>query len=188
MDGGFLLLNQSSTHASKCFKLTEGTFVLGRSLSCDFVVWDETVSRQHAKITVADGRVHVCDLGSRNGTFLDDSQVRECILSTGQRLRFGDVIFALANPQFEGQDRFSEEETASCGNAVRDLEFDLGKFSTAECRVLELLLDGLSEKEIAAQLHLSQHTIHNHVRAIYRITDVHTRAELLARFIRKQDD
>lgn len=47
--------------------------------------------------------------------------------------------------------------------------------------VLSLLLRGESEKRIARQLQLSPHTVHHHVKAIYRAHDVTSRAELLAR-------
>ena len=40
---------------------------------------------------------------------------------------------------------------------------------------------GFAEKAVAAQLGLSRHTVHNHVRAIYRAYGVRSRAELLAR-------
>jgi DNA-binding CsgD family transcriptional regulator len=187
MDGSFILHNQSSTYVSKFFKLTAGRFVLGRSLECDFVVMDETVSRRHAEITVAAGCVRVRDLESRNGTFLNDSRINECVVSPGQIVRFGDVTFALSMPRPDFQQPEAEEETASCASADQKIDFDRTKFSVAECRVLDLLLSGLAEKEIATQLHLSQHTVHNHVRAIYRIVEVHSRAELLARFIRKPE-
>lgn len=45
---------------------------------------------------------------------------------------------------------------------------------------LEHLLTGKSEKQIAAALKLSRHTVHDYVKAIYRRYGVSTRAELLA--------
>ena len=49
--------------------------------------------------------------------------------------------------------------------------------------VLGLLLEGLSEKEIAAELGLSKPTVHEHATKIYRHFDASSRAELLARFV-----
>jgi DNA-binding NarL/FixJ family response regulator len=51
---------------------------------------------------------------------------------------------------------------------------------------LELLLSGESEKQIAARLELSRHTVHEYVKALYKRFDVSTRAELLARWVRKK--
>jgi DNA-binding CsgD family transcriptional regulator len=53
-------------------------------------------------------------------------------------------------------------------------------------RVLEKLLSGLSEKQISLRLELSQHTVHEYVKGLYKELGVSSRAELLARFVRKR--
>ena len=50
-------------------------------------------------------------------------------------------------------------------------------------KILDLLLSGYHEKVIAAKLGLSQHTVHDYVKAIYRRFDVHSRGELMALWI-----
>jgi DNA-binding CsgD family transcriptional regulator len=55
--------------------------------------------------------------------------------------------------------------------------------SARQYDVLDLLLRGLSEKEIARQLHRSQNTVHTHVMQIYRAAGVSGRAELMASFV-----
>jgi DNA-binding CsgD family transcriptional regulator len=49
--------------------------------------------------------------------------------------------------------------------------------------MLELLLTGQSEKEIAIALQVSPRTAHKYIEQIYRAFDVSSRAELMARFI-----
>ena len=49
--------------------------------------------------------------------------------------------------------------------------------------VLRQLLAGKSEKEIAAGLRLSPHTVHTYVKIIYRRLQVRSRGELLARWV-----
>jgi DNA-binding NarL/FixJ family response regulator len=49
-------------------------------------------------------------------------------------------------------------------------------------------LAGLSEKQVAAKLQVSRHTVHTHVRQIYRSLKVRSRAELLARFVQQRSD
>lgn len=49
--------------------------------------------------------------------------------------------------------------------------------------ILDHLLIGASEKEIARRVGRSIHTVHRHVTALYRTFDVSSRAELMARFI-----
>jgi DNA-binding CsgD family transcriptional regulator len=50
-------------------------------------------------------------------------------------------------------------------------------------RVLDQLLTGKSEKEIAAALELSKHTVHEYIKMLYREIGVNSRAELLARWM-----
>jgi DNA-binding CsgD family transcriptional regulator len=52
-------------------------------------------------------------------------------------------------------------------------------------QTLELLLNGASEKQVARQLNLSQHTVHGYVKALYRHFKVSTRSELLARHLNR---
>jgi len=49
--------------------------------------------------------------------------------------------------------------------------------------VLNLILAGYSEKQIARQLHRSINTVHSHIRELYRQFDVQSRAELMSLFI-----
>ncbi len=70
--------------------LTEGENVVGRAANCSVVLDSNSVSRQHAAVTVRDGRATIKDLGSRNRTFLDGSQVdSEVEVPVGAVIRFG---------------------------------------------------------------------------------------------------
>jgi DNA-binding NarL/FixJ family response regulator len=51
---------------------------------------------------------------------------------------------------------------------------------------LTLLLEGRSEKEVAAALEIGTRTVHDYVTALYEHFQVNSRAELLAYFIRRQ--
>ena len=48
--------------------------------------------------------------------------------------------------------------------------------------VMRYLLQGDAEKEVAAKLKLSRHTVHRYTQTIYQQLEVHTRAELLAKY------
>jgi DNA-binding NarL/FixJ family response regulator len=50
--------------------------------------------------------------------------------------------------------------------------------------VMRYLLRGDAEKEVAAKLKLSPHTVHRYTQAIYREFEVHSRSELLAKYAR----
>ena len=53
-----------------------------------------------------------------------------------------------------------------------------------EC--LTLLLEGRSEKEVAAAMEIGPRTVHDYVTALYEHFHVCSRAELLAYFVRRQ--
>jgi DNA-binding CsgD family transcriptional regulator len=55
-------------------------------------------------------------------------------------------------------------------------------------QTLDALADGQSEKQIAVKLKLSQHTIHNYVKALHQRFGVSSRGELLARVNREKAD
>ena len=62
------------------------TILIGRSSSCDVVLDDRRVSRQHARIESVGSQAQLVDLGSGNGTFLNGRKV------TSENLLTGDVI------------------------------------------------------------------------------------------------
>ncbi len=51
-----------------------------------------------------------------------------------------------------------------------------------EKEILQLLMKGLSYKEIASNIFISLETLNSHIKNIYRKLDVHSRSELAARF------
>lgn len=66
---------------------------IGRDPSNHIVMEVDSVSRRHAKIEgEGEGRL-VADLGSTNGTYVNDHQIDRYPLRSGDLLRVGDVIF-----------------------------------------------------------------------------------------------
>ena len=74
-------------------------FTLGRAAGCDIVLADASVSARHACIVSAGDELVLRDLGSTNGTLLNDEPVKEAALRHGDVLRFGatDVRFLLSD-------------------------------------------------------------------------------------------
>lgn len=72
-----------------------GGMVIGRaSDQCDLVVAHPTVSRRHAKLSLAGDALLLEDLGSTNGTSLDGKALRQTepvTLRAGTKVRLGDV-------------------------------------------------------------------------------------------------
>jgi len=66
---------------------------IGRDRSNDIVIHDRNVSRTHAEIVLEDGYWILNDLGSTNGTFLNDHEVTQIELRDGDMLTFGMTNF-----------------------------------------------------------------------------------------------
>jgi DNA-binding winged helix-turn-helix (wHTH) protein len=70
--------------------LTEGDNLVGRDDSVRIVLASTTVSRLHARIIVRSGAATIEDLGSQNGTWLNDRRIKGPQgLSDGDQIRFG---------------------------------------------------------------------------------------------------
>ncbi|MCX5690125.1 MAG: LuxR C-terminal-related transcriptional regulator [Planctomycetota bacterium] len=58
----------------------------------------------------------------------------------------------------------------------------MGRVSNAQARVLEFLLAGLTEPQIAEKIGRSRHTVHDHTKAIYSSLNVNNRVQLVLLF------
>jgi pSer/pThr/pTyr-binding forkhead associated (FHA) protein len=185
-----MLALAGSQHGCGGLTLADGSYLVGRSRRCQLVVRDKTVSRQHAQITVCKSQVTITDLDSVNGTWVDGVRVHSAVLSEGLTVKFGAVRFLVANLDQPFEEVDSATATRPTPNGVSDvaaLKIN-GSLTPTEKRVCTLLLQGLAEKEVASRLRVSEHTIHNHVRNIYRTFDVHSHPELMAFLLRGKSD
>ncbi len=66
--------------------------VIGRDPTCDLVLSDQSVSRQHAAIELTGYNYTATDLHSTNGTFINDRQIDEAMIRAGDRIRMGNHI------------------------------------------------------------------------------------------------
>src|SRR5512134_2330622 len=74
-----------------------GELVLGREQgSADVVLTDPGISRRHAAVRAAAGRISVTDLGSSNGTFVNGARVRgEAELADGDEIQIGGTVLSV---------------------------------------------------------------------------------------------
>jgi DNA-binding NtrC family response regulator len=97
--------------------LRERPLVLGRDSAADVVIRHPSLSRQHARLELRDGEVWITDLGSTNGSFVNDQRVDEIVVHPGDQIRLGSLnatLHALGASQGPLQgllrhDRFLEE-------------------------------------------------------------------------------
>jgi hypothetical protein len=77
----------------KRHELEDGLTTIGRDPLSSIELDADSVSRQHAEIEVEDGKTWVSDLGSTNGTFVNDQPIERHQLRSGDLVKVGDIIF-----------------------------------------------------------------------------------------------
>lgn len=87
------LFGQTKPVAGRRFPLGFGESIVGRLEDCAVPILDGSVSRQHARIVLSADAATVTDLGSSNGTFVNEVRVDRAELTDGDRLKFGSVDF-----------------------------------------------------------------------------------------------
>lgn len=88
------LVQMTGPSIGKRFALGEGALTIGREPENTLVVDVDSVSRRHARIDLRDGSFVVADLGSTNGTFVNEREVLDpAVLRSGDLLQVGRVIF-----------------------------------------------------------------------------------------------
>lgn len=83
-------------HSGKEIQAKDEKFLIGRGDSCQLRPKSDSISRKHCVILQKDGKVIVADLGSRNGTFLNEKKLepeRAKVMSSGDVLRVGQLEF-----------------------------------------------------------------------------------------------
>ncbi len=136
--------------------------LLGRSPSCLIYIGDLTVSRQHARLVKTDRGFEVEDLGSGNGTFVNDRQVdQHLLLQDADEVRISDSVFRY---------QADEPTKARWVNMVTVMASDetglVAVESNPALRLLETL-HGADEEDLRADLAKS----HRMLEALYAVSD-----------------
>jgi adenylate cyclase len=86
-----------STSGDQTIDLQPGrVLVVGRAVTSDVPIYDPTISRKHAEVSLTATSVHVKDLGSSNGTFLNGARITEAEAGANDVVTFGKVAFRVA--------------------------------------------------------------------------------------------
>lgn len=90
-----------STGERREFRLGGKRTVIGRKNDCDIRIPLSEISRHHTEILVVEGeKIVLKDLGSANGTFVNNKRVQTVRLAAGDHVIIGPVVFTL---QIDGQ-------------------------------------------------------------------------------------
>ncbi|WP_434048523.1 MULTISPECIES: sigma 54-interacting transcriptional regulator [Sorangium] len=86
------LLVQHTGGVQSALLTPDAPLTIGRTAPASLRIEDPTLSREHARFSLASGRVRVEDLGSRNGTRIAGRRVTEAELDVGDQVFLGGVV------------------------------------------------------------------------------------------------
>ena len=93
--GPACLVSIYGPHLGKRWSLERPESTIGRDAACDLPLPIDTVSRRHCRVDVRSGSVFVTDLGSTNGTAVNDEAIppnEAFALRSGDKVRVGSAI------------------------------------------------------------------------------------------------
>lgn len=94
--------------------------VVGRTDGCDFKLEDNSVSRRHLELVLGDAGVMLRDLGSGNGTRVNDDKVNEKLLEDGDEISIGKTRFRFVDELAALQKKKEAEEAAAAEAAAQE--------------------------------------------------------------------
>ncbi len=72
--------------------------IIGRDPGCDIVLPLDHLSRKHVSLEIKNGQLHLQDLDSSNGTFVNGKQVSQAQLKPGDKIKLDVVTFEVSGP------------------------------------------------------------------------------------------
>ena len=89
LEGPALVVRAGGGRAGETFRPAGERTRIGRSPDCEIFLDDVTVSRNHAVLVEQNGKFHVEDQGSLNGTFVNRRRIDNAPLGNGDELQIG---------------------------------------------------------------------------------------------------
>lgn len=81
--------------STKSFVIDGRPLTIGRGPDNALVLQDTRASRHHARIYGRQGALLLSDLGSTNGSWVNDRRIQEIALGEGDRIRLGDTVLVV---------------------------------------------------------------------------------------------
>lgn len=150
----------------RTLRLGSAPAVVGRDPEAALCIDDEGISRHHAKlVTAADGVVHIMDLDSTNGTYVNGERISLRVLRDGDEIALG--------PDVRGRLQYQREGGGELGARLTERQLEIA------C----LVAQGLTSAAIGERLGVSARTVASHLERIYARLEVRGRVELTQRVL-----
>lgn len=91
-----VLIRVTESGDQQAVPLNHDRTLIGRLDDCQIRIPVGGVSRKHCEIVVQDGSIVVRDLGSSNGTFVNQDRVSEQLLGPGDLISVGGMVFVVS--------------------------------------------------------------------------------------------
>ena len=121
--------------SAESLQLDGKTTTIGRRGACDLAIDDPAVSTVHAIIFELDGQRFIRDLGSRTGTFVNNTAIHQQPLNFGDRIRIGPAEY-----KYRKSKRVDEQSAVGPELAPADLVADSDADQIADMAELEDLV------------------------------------------------
>ena len=83
------LIVLKGSNVGEMYRIADDSHVLGRSFEATIRLHDSGISRRHAQLIRRGGQIFIEDLGSANGTLVNETPIREAALKDGDKIRLG---------------------------------------------------------------------------------------------------
>ena len=123
--------------------MNEGPVLIGRQAGATLKIGNASVSRRHAMIEKDGDRFVIADLGSRNGTFVNDIPVKRRELQHGDRVRIGESQFFFLfedtdEPARTSEIRFDDSEIAPAATVRMTYDDAMGLMARDLCALMKI--------------------------------------------------
>lgn len=108
-------------------------FIIGRESDCDLKLIDKRISRHHCELRISSGMLWIRDLGSTNGTYLNNKKI-EC----AELLESGDVV-TIGKNQFKTKKINLSPSTTAQETACSTFCEDMSELSDLESKLRNLI-------------------------------------------------
>ena len=134
-----------------------GGATIGTAADCTLRLTDRRVSRHHTHVFIEGDRFRVRDLGSSNGTFVDDQRIDDALIASGRTLRVGHSAVQVLVPEqylvVPPSTRSSFGELLGASQAMREVFGVLERVAASKASVLVQGETGTGKELVARALH-----------------------------------